>query len=224
VANTGGIAPGELMLNFESIGERCDFGAVQRFYGVEPLGLLRFAWSKHPSLITALEDRFAVVGTEEDTSFERFREETIVWMRKYELIFHTFVDGVHEQPLEQREAFYQQQRRRLVFLKDKLIRDLEDPQKILVYATTSEFGSDAEVMQLFAALRRYGPNKLLYVRPERAGRPAGTVEALGDGLYAGYYYDINNFMEGNQPPFELWLELCVKTYQLAKGDAGGEVF
>lgn len=222
-ADAGEIAPSDLMLSFESIGEKCDFGAVQRFYGIEPLGLLRFAWSKHPALIAALADRFSEVGTEEDTSFERFREETIVWMRKYQLLFHTFVDGVHERPPEQREVFYQQQRRRLVFLKDKLIRDLEDPQKILVYAT-SEFDSDAEVAQLFAALRQYGPNRLLYVRPEREGRPVGTVEVLDDGLYAGYFHEINNFMEGNQPPFQLWLELCRKTYQLANGDAGDQVF
>ena len=47
----------DLMLAFESLGERCDFGAVQRHYGVEPLGLLRFAFSPLDPLIAALADR-----------------------------------------------------------------------------------------------------------------------------------------------------------------------
>jgi tetratricopeptide (TPR) repeat protein len=84
-------AAAELMLAFESLGERCDFGAVQRKFGVEPLGLLRFAYTRYDPLLAALEDRFAAVGTEADTSFELFGEENIIYMKKYGVIFHTFV-------------------------------------------------------------------------------------------------------------------------------------
>ena len=31
-----------MLLRFESIGSDCEFGAVQRRYGAEPLGLLRW--------------------------------------------------------------------------------------------------------------------------------------------------------------------------------------
>lgn len=216
-AGDDNLSPNDLMLRFESLGERCDFGAVQRYHGVEPLGLLRFAWSKLESLVAALEDRFDAVGTVDDTVFSKYGEETIVWMRKYDLIFHTFVEGVDALSSERQEAFYAQQRRRLLFLKDKLIRDLEEPEKIWVYATT-DFASDSEMMRLFAALRAYGPSKLLYVRPELPDRPAGTVEQVEDGLYAGYFHGVTNFINGGQPPFDLWLELCRKTYGLA--DAG----
>jgi len=194
---------------------------VQRHFGVDPLGLLRFAWTKLDALVAALDDRFAVVGSDEDTSFERWQDETIVRMCKYGLIFHTFVYGLDEQPVERREAFCRQQRRRLVFLKDKMIRDLEDPQKILVYAT-DEFTADEDVSRLFAALRAYGPNSLLYVRPERADRPSGTVERLDDGLFAGYFPGLADFLTGNQPPFELWVRLCLQTYRAALGDAADE--
>jgi Flp pilus assembly protein TadD len=217
------ISPSALMLSFESLGERCDFGAVQRHYGVEPLGLLRFAWSKLDSLVAALDDRFAVIGTVDDTGFENYGDETILRMKKYDLIFHTFVEGVAEYPPDKREVFEQQQRRRLVFLKEKLIRDLEDRQKIWIYAT-NDFASDAEMTRLFTALRAYGPNSLLYVRPERGDRPAGTVELLEDGLYAGYFPGVNDFVGGGQPPFELWQRLCWQTHRLAKGDATGKNF
>ena len=208
----------ELVLKFESIGERCDFGAVQRHFGAEPLGLLRFAWSRLDCLIAALADRFEAIGTVDDTGFEAYGDETILRMKKYALIFHTFVNGVDQQPADQREVFYQQQRRRLLFLKDKLVRDLEAGEKIWIYATR-DYATDADAAKLSAALRAYGPNALLYVRPERDDRPAGTVEALGDGLYAGYFPDLTDFVSGHQPPFGLWRELCLRTYQLVQRDA-----
>jgi hypothetical protein len=203
------------MLAFESLGERCDFGAVQRKYGVEPLGLLRFAFSKLDSLIAGLEDRFAAVGTVEDTGFELYNDESILYMKKYGLVFHTFVYEKEHATEEKRNIFRQRQRRRLAFLKDKLIADLEDPQKIYIYSS-DERVTDADAKRLFQALCAYGPNKLLYVRPTRRGRPVGTVETLEDGLYAGYYPGLVDFVEGGQPPFEVWREMCERTYRLAQ--------
>ncbi len=208
-----------LMLSFESLGERCDFGAVQRYFGFEPLGLLRFAWSRLDGLVAALDDQLEAIGTAEDTGFSAYGDETILRMKKYDLIFHTFVEGVAKLTPEKQEIFYQQQRRRLLFLKDKLIRDLEEPEKILVYAT-ADFASDEEMTRLFTALRAYGPNSLLFVRPEDPDRPAGTVEALGDGLYAGYFTGMTDFVAGGQPPLDVWRELCLKTYRHARGASG----
>ena len=170
------------------------------------------------SLIAALEDRFDAVGTVDDTEFALYGDETILRMKKYELIFHTFVYRVADEPEEKREAFCHQQRRRLLFLKDKLIADLEEPQKIWIYAT-NQWASDVDVARLFAALRAYGPNSLLYVRPERGDRPAGTVEMLEDGLYAGYFPGLAEFVRGGQPPYELWRQLCARTYRLARADS-----
>ena len=123
------------MLSFESLGERCDFGAVQRKFGVEPLGLLRFAYSKYDALIAGLEDRLAAVGSVEDTGFELYNDENILIMKKYGLVFHTFVDQNELATEEKRDRFRQQQRRRLGFLRDKLVADLEEPQKIYIYSS-----------------------------------------------------------------------------------------
>jgi tetratricopeptide (TPR) repeat protein len=212
-----GVSVTDLMLSFESLGERCDFGAVQRHYGVEPLGLLRFAFSQYEALMRALEDRFSVVGTVEDTGFELYKDENILVMKKYNLIFHTFVSQKELPTPQKREAFRLQQRRRLAFLKDKLVSDLEDPQKIYVYST-EERAADADTEKLFAALRAYGPNTLLYVRPADDGHPAGTVEKRKDGLFIGYFTGMADFVAGNQPPFEQWRELCERTYRFTHGD------
>lgn len=212
-----GISVTDLMLSFESLGERCDFGAVQRHFGVEPLGLLRFAFTRFDPLIAGLEDRFAAVGTVEDTSFELYKDETILYMRKYGLVFHTFVYQSELGTPEERDTFRQQQLRRLLFLKNKLISDLEEPQKIYIYAS-DERAADADVLRLFKALRAYGPNTLLYVRPAGSGRRLGKVEPLQEGLFTSYYPGLTDFVAGNQPPMELWRQICERTYRLARTD------
>jgi tetratricopeptide (TPR) repeat protein len=217
------MSPSALMLSFESLGERCDFGAVQRHFGVEPLGLLRFAWAPFDSLIAALEDRFAAIGTVEDIEFGRYRDETILRMKKYGLMFHTFIEGMHDAPAEKQQAFHEQQRRRLAFLKNKLVGDLEDPQKIFVYST-DDAASDDDARRLFRALRAYGRNSLLYVRPVMDKRPEGLVEALEDGHFAGYFPGLNDFVSGNNPPLELWRRLCLQTHRLARAGAADGAF
>jgi hypothetical protein len=217
------MSPSALMLSFESLGERCDFGAVQRHFGVEPLGLLRFAWAPFDSLIAALEDRFDAIGTVDDTEFGRYRDETILRMKKYGMMFHTFVEGMHDAPAVKQRAFYEQQRRRLTFLKDKLVADLEDPQKIYLYST-DEAVSDDHARRLFAALRAYGRNSLLYVRPATARCPEGLAEVLDDGLYVGYFPGLNDFVSGNSPPLELWRRLCAQTHRLARAGAADDAF
>jgi tetratricopeptide (TPR) repeat protein len=212
------ISTAELMLSFESLGDRCDFGAVQRNFGVEPLGLLRFGYTMYDALIGALADRFAAVGTAEDTGFELYNDENILYMKKYGLVFHTFVDQKELPTEEKRNLFRQQQRRRLSFLRDKLIGDLEDPQKIFIYASEARV-SDEDITRLFNALRVYGPNSLLYVRPATKTCPAGTVEPRGDGLYVGYFSGLVDFVAGQQPSFELWRQLCERTYRLARAAA-----
>jgi len=51
--------PAELMLQFENIGDNCEFGLVQRHFNADPVGLLRFAGLGDPRrLIRFLDDDF----------------------------------------------------------------------------------------------------------------------------------------------------------------------
>src|SRR5260221_3025006 len=52
----------QLMMQFESLGENCEFGLVQRRCGAEPLGLLRFASAPLPVLLAGLRARFEGLG------------------------------------------------------------------------------------------------------------------------------------------------------------------
>ncbi len=216
----------DLMLSFEGIGERCDLGAVQRHYGAEPMGLLRFAFSPFDGLISALQDRFDAIGSEEDTGFEVYQDETILTTRKYGLAFHTFIlksdtavsflDGKLEiwrlNTPKKRDAFHEQQLNRLIMLKRKLITDLEESRKIFVYSS-DERTSEDDAARLLAALRAYGPNALLYVRPASTAHPEGTVTTLQDGLYLGHYPGLTDFVAGQQPAFGVWHQLLQRAYE-----------
>jgi len=50
-----GLSAQELMYRFESLGDNCEFGLVQRRCGAEPLGLFRFASIGTEQVARALE-------------------------------------------------------------------------------------------------------------------------------------------------------------------------
>lgn len=204
----------KLMLAFESLGERCDFGAVQRKYGVEPLGLLRFALAPFEGLVAALDDGFAAVGSEQDTEFSAYLAEHMIEMKRYGLTFHTCV---YHAELADADfaAFRRQQLRRLVFLKRKLLADLEEAEKIFVYSDPRRT-ADADALTLFGALGRYGPNALLFVRPADDRHPPGAVEVLQERLLVGYVDRFTRFGAGELPPYETWRRLCETTLRLAR--------
>ena len=52
----------ELVVHFESLGDNCELGLVQRRAGVEPLGLLRFAGVPLRNLVRGLNARFANIA------------------------------------------------------------------------------------------------------------------------------------------------------------------
>ncbi|HWB48789.1 MAG TPA: twitch domain-containing radical SAM protein [Stellaceae bacterium] len=213
-----GLSDRELMLRFESLGQRCDFGVVQRNYGAEPLGLLRFANVPFEHLTAALDDGFAAVNEPHAVVFETYAGELVGTLRRYAITFHTHVyekDLVSE---ADRQRFLTQQQQRLVFLREKLIADLENAEKIFVYANFEPL-SDADFAKLFAAVRRYGAGRLLCVRPADAEHPDGTVERLRDGLFIGYLRLFADFGAGELPQHDSWRAICARTYLLAHGQA-----
>ena len=52
----------DISWRIESLGSDCLIGLVQRKFGAEPLGLLRFSTARMSALLPALETRFAGLG------------------------------------------------------------------------------------------------------------------------------------------------------------------
>jgi predicted Zn-dependent protease len=205
------VTASELMMNFESLGDNCEFGFVQRFHGAEPLGLLRFSTMPYDLLMSALENRFEGVGDPENTILEvdELHQEFMISDKRYNMAAHTFtyVTAID------RQKFFQQQCRRLTYLRRKLITDLENCEKILVFRSL-EFLSDQQVWALFRRIKTYGPNTLLCVRPQiySAGGD-GRVKQLDDRLWIGYVKIIPSaLMQMENIAHSSWLKVCRQVY------------
>jgi hypothetical protein len=202
-----GLSDQDLVLNFESLGDNCELGLVQRLVGVEPLGLLRFAATPIGALLHALDARFDGLADPANVAIAVARDEYMVQLRKYGLLYHAHAKIGTVDP----QALYQQQTRTLPFLVNKLIGDLEGAEKILVFRHNEPLAAHI-LLDLRTALNRYGPATLLWVQAARPGHPAGTVEHIDDRLLVGYVRRLAT--RGDVPDLDLgsWLATLRRAY------------
>jgi tetratricopeptide (TPR) repeat protein len=208
-----------LLLGFESLGSDCEFGLVQRRFGAEPLGLLRFNSVRLGGLLQALAHRFEGMGASEHTELmAQPNGEYYIRDRRWGLAMHTFLFKWNEDADRLLAKF----RRRVAFLKDKLLEDFAEARKTFVFlSATLRFD---ELLMLHAALRRLGDVSLLHVRPIGAsmqdfaeGRPGEVVE-IRPGLYVGYLSRPGRKANGDWDiAFDEWLAICRATARL-RGD------
>lgn len=201
----------ELFQQFESLGDNCEFGLVQRFVGAEPLGFFRFNYAPLPALSDMLDTEFRDVDRAEDIEMVRATDaadaELIVQNRRFGYRYHTFR---HDADADSVRA---QQLRVIAFLKDKLLADLRGAEKIFVRRGAHTL---ADMAGLARRLRRYGPATLLWVVPEDEADQAGTVRVLEPGLLQG-------FMDRLAPPQDaydlspVWVDMCRNAYALRAG-------
>jgi hypothetical protein len=200
----------DLMLQFESLGQNCEFGLVQRRCKAEPLGLLRFSSTPLPQLLAALEARFEGMGAPESIHVEPSANgrEYMVRDSRFGFLYHAFVatGAMEAADIHRREA------RRVPFLVRKLLEDLQAGEKTFVFRGMGAM-EEEEVFPLAMALRRYGPNTLLFVNLADAAHPAGTLEVRGPGFWVGY---LDRFAPADDAgDFELaqWVTLCRAAYR-----------
>lgn len=197
-------APADLMLQFENIGDNCEFGLVQRHFNVNPIGLLRFAGLGDPHrLIRFLDDDFGQFGEPGSLEVKIVGTEYFIVDRVYGIAYHTFrdqLDASTAQVIRENEI-------KSGYLKLKFREDLEDGEKILVYkrVVTQELH---EIIAVHAALNRFGTvNKLLWVTQTDGRHAPGDVEWVGDKLLKGYVGTISLSNAHDFDP-EIWLCLC----------------
>lgn len=210
---TGGKPLDELMLAFESLGDNCEFGLVQRHAGAEPLGLLRFAGMSLNKLLVALEAKFSGIGTVDTVTVypagERAPREFMVHETWLDTRYHTFnhEGEIEAEDLRQREAG------RLGFLRRKILEDLERGEKIWVWREYSH--TDPErIRSLVEMLRDLGPNTLLWVVAADEGHAPGTVERLNEGFIKGYVERLATYSNATDISPQSWYTVCENAYYL----------
>ena len=214
----------ELFDCFHSLGDNCEFGFCQRRSGSEHLHFLRFSGIGLPQLTLGLASGFADLGERDYLSYwldgkQDGPEEDLEYMirhRIYGLNSHSFrlrgsMSG---------KEFLTRTQQRLQWLQRKFLEDLEDGDKIYVLKREQEL-SQLEVMPIWATLRSYGDNTLLYVIKSKGDKIAGTVERKGPGLLCGYIDtfvppdDINDVSE------HCWISICRKAHHMWQQEKAG---
>jgi hypothetical protein len=209
-----GLTIPQIALQFESLGENCEFGLFQRRCDAEPLGLLRFSSTFMRNLIRGIDNGFDGLGEIEDIDPRLEgapRKEYMIHEKKFGLVYHTFVYEGQRSVWLMRE----QESARLKFLRRKFMEDLESADKIFVY----KFGSgvtEEEILPLHMALNRYGEATLLWVVPAERDRPAGTVEVVMPGLLKGYIDRFAPDDNAHDFSFDGWLRVCANACVLAR--------
>ncbi len=200
----------ELVLKFESVGDNCEFGLVQRLVGAEPLGLLRFAGAPLRNLVRALAARFAYIAEPRHVRIQPENGEYMVKLTKYDFTYHAHVKIGEMAP----DDLHKQQCRTAGFLARKLIDDLENPTKILVFRQ-NEALSAGDLVDLRMALSAYGPSILLWVQQACPGHPPGSVEMVDDRLLVGYVRRLARRETVPDLDLESWLAVLRRAYAMS---------
>ena len=210
---------------FQSLGDNCEFGLVQRHLGADPLHLLRFAGINLRNLLLGLNSEFDGLDDAALLSLrlsgEPGEQEFILLHDSYGLNSHTFQ---HEHTAEAATVLARS-RQKLALQRRMFLEDLEDAEKIFVLKRNDSLEL-AEVLPVWSCLRGYGDNTLLYVVAADAGHLPGTVERRAPGLLCGYidrfapYDDAHNLFD------ECWLSICRNAHALwseARRHAGAQL-
>jgi hypothetical protein len=200
----------DLVLRFESVGDNCEFGLVQRMVGTEPLGLLRFAGAPLPALLSAMNARFEGIADPKRIRVQEENGEYMVKLTKYDFYYHAHVKVGEMTP----EALHRQQCRTVGFLASKLIGDLEAASKILVFRQNEPLLA-GDLIDLRIALSGYGPGVLLWVKEACAGHPPGTLDVADERLMIGYVRRLA--ARENVPALDLdsWLAVLRQAYAIS---------
>ena len=213
----------DLMLSFESLGDNCEFGLVQRHAGVEPLGLLRFnGFFVSPELrleklIAAMQCRFDGLGAPGTIAVfpdgVPGQRELIARESAYGLLYHT---GVPEGQVEP-EVQVEREATRLGFLRRKFLDDLATGEKIWVWKSVAETRRD-QIQPLLETLRCWGPNILLWVVEADDEHQAGTIEPLEFDFIKAYVARFAPYEGVADIHVASWFEVCWRADELRYPD------
>ena len=195
----------DLLMQFESLGADCEFGLVQRRYGCEPLGLLRWS-STHPAVLRdLLTTEFRDLKTAENAVLIRAPwGEYVIRNRRLGFDTHTWVRDT----VEDEAQFFKRNCDRMAWLAGKTVENLREADRIYVYKLRNA-AFDARMTDVFHALRAYGANRFLCVEVTEDPDKPGTVALEESGFARGYLS--RQGAVPNRPwniAFDEWLSIC----------------
>lgn len=198
-------SPGDILAAFESLGDNCEFGIAQRRSGCEPLGLLRFTATKLESLVDLLMHECAGIGDPAHIELDLRGEppEYILTEKRYNLTYHTFIyaDQMPPERVRHREG------QKLTLLRRRMLDDLRTGRRIYVIKRNSPM-RDEDILALSLLLRRFGPNRLMYVTTADHAHPAGSVRLVAENVAYGYIDRFAPYDDAAQISLDAWVAIC----------------
>lgn len=214
------LTPRQLVTQFQSVGDNCEFGVVQRQCDAEPLNLLRFASTDIAHLLRGLATQFAGLDDAANMSYrlggERggFRE-FVMWQTTYDLVYHTY-KYQNEAVIE---TLLAAERQKLGLQLRMFVEDLEDAEKIFVIKRNDPLML-GEVLPVLRGMRAYGDNTLLYVVPAGSEHLPGSVEWHAPGLMCGYMDRFAPYEDAHDTSVQCWLSICRNALALRRAASG----
>ena len=172
---------------FQSVGQDCEFGIVQRQCEAEPLGLFRFCNTWLHGLIQCFRSEFSQLTDEAKLNiYPSSWGEYVGEYKTLNLTYHTLIPT--DQNLDV-DAFRRKELIRLKMMVRLFREDLEDGEKVFVllrkFAPLDEF----EVLPLISLMHRYNPKAaLLWVTVAGPDEEhlVGQCQIVGNNLLKGY--------------------------------------
>jgi hypothetical protein len=174
----------DIIGQFDSLGQNCEFGFIQAANHFGEGNLLTFALAESANaVIRLLEQRMQ--GLYARDRLEQVGDGPLVRDRHYGIAFHSkmYMHKGVPTPEAERDAIYADDLGRITYQTDKFSAELRAPRRIWVYKSLNPVGL-GKIIELHGALSAYGPNRLLVVQADPT-KPA-AVEMLDQGLYLGH--------------------------------------
>jgi hypothetical protein len=216
-----GVAPhtamsdAELVSRFESLGNNCEFGLLQRYCGLERLDLLRFNFTPLETLISGLNCSFSDLALEGQVTVSFENKQWMVRESVYGFYYHTY----NRDPDYDPDRLLAQQIRWLRRMAAKFIEQVQVGDRI--YVRKGEKSDQRDKIEALAdALRRHGPATLLWATVADDTNAAESVKRVSDHLIKGHLKSFAHYQTATDFDVLPWLRLLRKTLALHSPNQG----
>jgi len=207
-----------VLARYQSLGEHCEFGNVQRRFGVEPMDLFRFARIASTRVLKMLETGCGGIGDPKTTSVfaRRHTGEYFVTDTKLKISWHTgeFECATTEEQLLAREY------RRLSYLARRFEQDLQRAARIFVHVSDAPLDFTS-CESLARAVHQRSPHAVVLCVGFAASMDQPRVTWGGPGLLLAERTAMLLTWrwpdDETAPPYQQWLDICAAAIELVEG-------
>ena len=219
---------------FQSMGQDCEFGLVQRQCEAEPLGLFRFANIQLHGVVQCLCSDFSELADEKKLDISPWPNgEYVGAYNSLDMFYHTFVpadQNLDDDALRRDvDALRRKESTRLKMLVRLFREDLEDGEKVFVLLRKWLSVQDSkhvyvngppldefEVLPLISLMRRYNPKAALLwitVAGPDERHLVGQCEMIGNNLLKGYVDRFSGPTDWSNLSLECWKDIMASALQ-----------